>query len=78
MVRSLEELSQEFYENKYVTNFILLVAQENRVSFVPSEPSIKSMIRQTIMFRQQFLIKLSISSYLHLIYSGMVEGISFI
>lgn len=41
MIRSLEELSQEFYENKYVTNFILLVAQENRVSFVSSEPSIK-------------------------------------
>lgn len=41
MIRSLEELSQEFYENKYVTNFILLVAQENQVSFVPSEPSIK-------------------------------------
>ena len=41
MIRSLEELSQEFYENKYVTNFILLVAQENQISFVPSEPSIK-------------------------------------
>lgn len=41
MIRSLQELSQEFYENKYVTNFILLVAQENQVSFVPSEPSIK-------------------------------------
>lgn len=41
MIRSLEELSQEFYENKYVTNFLLLVAQENQVSFVPSEPSIK-------------------------------------
>lgn len=41
MIRSLEELGQEFYENKYVTNFILLVAQESQVSFVPSEPSIK-------------------------------------
>ena len=41
MIRSLEELSQEFYENKYFTNFILLVAQESEVSFVPSEPSIK-------------------------------------
>lgn len=41
MIRSLEELSQEFYENKYITNFILLVAQENQVCFVPSEPSVK-------------------------------------
>ena len=41
MIRSLKELEQEIQDNQGNTNFIILVAYEKQVSFVPSEPSIK-------------------------------------
>ena len=41
IIRSMEELEQEIQENEDNTNFVILVAYEKQISFVPSEPSIK-------------------------------------
>lgn len=41
MIRSMKELEQEIRENEDNTNFVILVAYEEQISFVPSEPSIK-------------------------------------
>lgn len=41
MIRSMEELEQEIRKNEDSNNFVILVAYEEQVSFVPSEPRIK-------------------------------------
>lgn len=40
-VKSLRGLKEELKNHKDETNFILLVAHESQVSFIPSEPSLK-------------------------------------
>ena len=40
-LKSLNDVKKEISENKDSNNFIVLVAHESQVSFVPSEPSLK-------------------------------------
>lgn len=40
-LKSLKDVKKEISENKDSNNFIVLVAHESQVSFIPSEPSLK-------------------------------------
>lgn len=40
-IKSLKDVKKEISENKGSTNFIVLVAHESQVSFVPSDPNLK-------------------------------------
>lgn len=40
-LKSLKDVKKEISENKDSNNFIVLVAHESQVSFIPSDPSLK-------------------------------------
>jgi len=40
-IKSLKDVKKEISKNKDSNNFIVLVAHESQVSFIPSEPSLK-------------------------------------